>query len=1221
LFVSKIRWKHEIECFKGLKSITFRDGIDFDSLGRGDVLVCDAFSLHRLGEWKSAGFFLTILVDCRCSTGFEGSRSQTTRLQKKLVPSETFLASSWWHTLLRIAANRVERRALIENFGESDLPAYAEGKHPKLTLEISAWRASFLLRTPIPAASKWTPARIFLSWARRRAIMDGKDGIGVCEAVQKVISASVQSLHFNLNAATELNSSLFALSDAVLWDVRLCPMPLEQAEAYSRCCAEVQSRLQCSLYSGRTEWEGASDAIMSLRRSCSHANLYEFMAGSVSWFDGCCYSSDDQWHRSTLSSSPSQSSQEVATRILSGSAKIQALLSILIDECGFERLADFRFQQVTGTTKQGESREEMPQRIAILVALPELQLMTSMLLNCVGVSHELLRRTSSHPSSQLWVEHQSVLSAFNADFSAGTVSTQIVVGSLETVAANLGGLSIEGADLVVCLDEDWSGCGEMLLYSVLARSLKKREMTGSYPCPFIRLVTANTCEQSFLKPTDARTSMARRTGAKSKALKAKLPMCLNPIGLFDVVTSLSIDQKSCARDSWRSRAPGTTYFVFPGSNIAALRGTKLVDVLGINTITSPFAASRKDPLFLPIEGAEDQVLDEIGFLSSLLEKERTTWRTCQTGIAFAEETNMFSSPIVMYLDRQTIVLCGKSAGSPLGLIQVPPASSATSISAHKALTSKVEGDHHSSFYVPPGVESATSSFLFYPLPTPNVASVPRQDLDCVSEARTNLYASSYGSLERAIEPADGNQGNEPLVYCPPLFPRILESSRLAKSDTALLMSRVTASQGRKRSAPDNTSSTPLAKRVREESVTTAVSEKLMFGFSETFENTGKSLPPDPLGDDFGLGGTGAVPLPRDSALAAAYAFVDTLVIPDGSDALLPSEWLSNGEACCAEEMSRARDGGPSLKSMILFVTRKRARGYSGRPNTNYNGGAISTPWASFASAVSQNPNNFVMGNSGPLTGKRPKKNTEKSVVGPSAFTRIPGIAPSPIPNAGHGTVALPPQKTQDMYRKFLLSSIRQSGMGLTLFEASSFRTAALQVQNRVGGRLIRHCWSSSSTFEVGPGIPLHIAKLQSTSPRNRLEFKVNSSLWTSIVKRPSSESSMAVSDAISSSSLQLSSFRASQISPCRVDFGPFQTGFLSMPSGMTSIAQPRARPGVSLPMGVKISSIPKDQSPVDWSAKNDAALQRSLIRFGMNWNLAAGSLRCFQEFRFVPLES
>jgi hypothetical protein len=41
-------------------------------------------------------------------------------------------------------------------------------------------------------------------------------------------------------------------------------------------------------------------------------------------------------------------------------------------------------------------------------------------------------------------------------------------------------------------------------------------------------------------------------------------------------------------------------------------------------------------------------------------------------------------------------------------------------------------------------------------------------------------------------------------------------------------------------------------------------------------------------------------------LAAAYAFVDTLVIPDESDALLPSEWLSYGEACGTEEMSRVQ---------------------------------------------------------------------------------------------------------------------------------------------------------------------------------------------------------------------------------------------------------------------------------------------------------------------------
>ena len=151
--------------------------------------------------------------------------------------------------------------------------------------------------------------------------------------------------------------------------------------------------------------------------------------------------------------------------------------------------------------------------------------MASVLLKSVGIDHELLQVNASEPlpvRARSWTESQTVLSTFNEDIESG-VSTKVVIGSVEILANNLGGLSVEGADLVVCLDEDWSGRGEMLLYSILSRILKRREMSGAQPCRFVRLVTANTCEAAFLKTDEVNMSSGRRGPVQSKSPNEKLP--------------------------------------------------------------------------------------------------------------------------------------------------------------------------------------------------------------------------------------------------------------------------------------------------------------------------------------------------------------------------------------------------------------------------------------------------------------------------------------------------------------------------------------------------------------------------------------------------------------------------------------------------------------------------------------------------------------------------
>ena len=82
---------------------------------------------------------------------------------------------------------------------------------------------------------------------------------------------------------------------------------------------------------------------------------------------------------------------------------------------------------------------------------------------------------------------------------------------------------------------------------------------------------------------------------------------------------------------------------------------------------------------------------------------------------------------------------------------------------------------------------------------------------------------------------------------------------------------------------------------------------------------------------------------------------------------------------------------------------------------------------------------------------------DRTMLPSSAFTRVPGVDPAAMSHTpGHVSGRIQPPKTLDLYKKGLLATLRQSGTGPTLFEASSFRAASLHIKNRVGSRLIRH---------------------------------------------------------------------------------------------------------------------------------------------------------------------
>ena len=1236
----QIKWKHEIGRFDGLNIVMYRKGMDTKSLGEGDVIVCDCLELPSVE--KAGEIFETLVIDCRFPNGFEGSRPPTGSLPKKPNRAEAYATNEWWSSLTKIAKS-IPRRVVLDNASENELPAYLTGFPAKLCLEILAWRMTFLVGVAA-SAPILSPCRAILSWARRKVLESKNENESLPEAVRKYLLACTQPLQFVLEAKHQLDDSLL---EHVTFDVQHCDMPSEQSDEYARCCSQVQPSLMPRTRERSDKWDDFADALLRLRRHCVHSELQGLASGDISWCGadrlvlGAGHFDEIQIPRL----GPSQSSKEIADRMRRGSSKLNTLYEFLVKECSIQQLASLDTATATsGKDKGTKGKRRSLCKIAILAGLPEVVALTSLFLRSLGIDHDILLGDASDP------KNQTILSSFNTE-NPPEKPTQIIVGSLASCASTAGGLSIESADAIVCLDEDWSGRGQMLLFSVISRCIKMRETVALEPVRWIRLVAAETCESSLL---EGKKSSSKASTTRISTLN-ELSMHLTRSGFYDVISGWSTEQGRRIRELWSKIEPGVAHFAFPGCNIFALRDEPLSAVLG--TKMAPLLLTQpKDSLFLPSVNDDGQSKEDFDLLTHLVIAEKMASRPAiRDSFMVSPSTSSiicFDHSINAYLDRLASVSGSKNL---MIASQIPNRSNnlSTLLSHGSTLaigTSMTEEDgaHHSIKALNPKV--AATSALFYQIPEgkpPGSADVA----DARNQNRCNLYAFSYGFSGPVNGPLDGCQGSEALVYTPPLFPRVLESSRLAKSDAELLRSRAVADamadaiaidESNKRSAEDDLVPPSPAKRQRQEGAVDDVADvevphgspsvpKQEGGETEAVTTEEKDAVNDltavlDLSEDYGMAGIGAVPLPRDSALAAANICVD----------LTTQQGATRERTCDMEEVERAKDATYPLRSMILVVSRKRPRGYSGRPSISGSqmGRAAqgrplaNMPWLtsaapSLTSALSNGPNGIAYDMNGSGSGKRPRKKMvqqgDRLAVPSSAFTRLPGVESTSITRpAGHSHAASHATKGKDLHKKSLLSSLRQSGLGSTLFEASAFRMASVKVKERVARRLIRHCWTSSTRFEVGPGLPLLVAKSHSGSSRGRVRFEVDDNHWTSIVKRPPSETSTTGSEALEISVLQRAAFHASLASPCRVDFGPFQSGFLSGPSGTTSVAPPRTRVGVSLPMGVKISSSHiKDHSMHEWSAQEDEQLQQSLLKFGMNWILVARSMQGFQEFQLV----
>lgn len=162
-------------------------------------------------------------------------------------------------------------------------------------------------------------------------------------------------------------------------------------------------------------------------------------------------------------------------------------------DCGHEIIEDESVESLLteAPSRKSSSKSQKKlavKKVAVLAALPEIQILVSVLFDSIGIDHEILLRPLSSSSSDTtsdstsgaaaWARSQLILSRFNGDESTWRSDVNVVIASPVSVAGDHGGLGIEQAETIVCLDEDWSGREELLLRSLVARCQLQREATG-----------------------------------------------------------------------------------------------------------------------------------------------------------------------------------------------------------------------------------------------------------------------------------------------------------------------------------------------------------------------------------------------------------------------------------------------------------------------------------------------------------------------------------------------------------------------------------------------------------------------------------------------------------------------------------------------------------------------------------------------------------------------
>ncbi len=1232
-----------------------------------DVILCEYTSVSRMkNALKKMGENpFSVIVDLRHFASLRKSLGASTSPGGDDFPSE-LLSNRWWGDIVALVKSREIRCLLLEYYDADPLSLSLCGLGPKEQISILAKRAACIIGPEVFASGSHSIEREVITWARRK----GKNEItDKASRVRKILHDAVKPMSFHV---TKSVVSSFDLN----WELRSCTMSKDQREEYERCCNEVRGALSSSIEvsnSNRYHYSISvvSNALFRLRQECFYSRKHAMQSFSPLHNESPTLVGEHQ-NRSKKKSSnfwanSSQPDADRANSILNSSSKLKELISILTSEGGYNLDVDESTKKMFGIsrgTKKGKDTKRPIKKIVILVSLPTIQHVVSTLLNSLGIQNEELCRYDALPENGeadetrcpkldthtkkyeaiAWAKSQTVLSRFCCDNNHR--KTNIIIASPAVLSGRNDGIGVEGADMIITLDSDWSGRDGFIVESLVKRWHAKNKLAGKED-RLIRLVSADSIEENIFDDDNG--------------VGEVLSWPIDTDGFFTI--PISQDEAS-ALYSKLKEDDSSPYYPFPATGVLQNRGLSLEDVLSSSIHLPSLFGSGKPSVFLPRSPdlTDQEISGEIHFLKCFLQNEKfgsismksTTLikPTYTSQMSFAGlisrndmsviESRLFLEKLInsysVSKDREDNPLSNALHSNVLLLnaTQSPGESS----------NSKADENPSSLLFYEPYQDSLSPSNDA--LSKNGLSKSVDENVGSKTKRRCNAYARLFSGSWNGISLRDGNQGCEPLVFFPPLFPGLAEVSKKARIKhissgqvTAENEGTVTSTRNTELSSEQKRKDRDFAttrddiqhdsKRPKTQSVS---NQREMNGHSGLVSSFGNKLPEtlskDPsnsknelvvqngkatiisstspkgpnttkscssglvmAGEDFGLLGTGAFPTPSEATSISAYDSKVNSSYTVSSSNILP---------CDAEEVSTSalKPSVEGMQSVLLFVRKRPRATQTAYKHSQGLSNIVPLPIGSKAAgddSVKKIKKRGAQGNT-PLP--------------PTAFTRLPGNAGAQHSQIISRTSIANSRQVKGDFRHKLLASFyaRQRATGLTLFDSIPYRVAAMRVEKRVMERLEKLMWKSTLALDAGPGLPIQFVEKAFMVDKYRNDHYQD---LTSIVDELKDGSSTG-SAAKAQSSVQKLEFKRSSVSPRCVDFGAFEVGYLSSPSGMTGMPTTRRRVGVSLPMGVRLMKPTKDQEKrFAWNVRDDVFLREAAKKFGTNWLLVASATSGFEH--------
>ena len=826
-----------------------------------DVILCD-FSGAKDLQFKlkeSTKPFATVVMDIRClsipsSSPFLAESKKLGKQSKRKagvledkqstygqIIAQELYNSEWWNNIIEHMLRQHTKSVLVETSGvvnshpDSD-DHKAESTNTIEQSNILSFKVAFLFHEIFQSKHKTFCRRAFW-WAKKHLIVLRKmkttqfDLSGGIRGVLKwLLEAVTHSPELSLGEREENVSSCIPK-----WTVQTCPLSSTQRDSYERACMFVRGSFQCVNQDSNDSFVPASKALLRLRRACFHSDLNESTLTLKD--DSKAYSNPRVKNRFCLSCprydtddriSSSQPDIFHAKSLLEKSSKLRQLLIILCKDCGYDVPAKNYLLGAKPTRRGRKSTSGRRKKVLILASLPEVLLLISSFLNAIGIAHELLAPQNCLPPFQQegiddfvsnspesivsWIHwQQSIIRFDETSLDAGSKSS-VLLSSPNSLASSTLGLHASNAEVIISLDEDWSGGCDLSTFSILRKN-RTNNMQKTTGRKYIKLIAEETCEHSFL-------TFEKKTRGK-KSIQA-VPIMMSTL-------------KRPMLDNCASNTPNVHLIL--GKNMLRYAGVPLRNVFFSNSLPSGALNGRAN-LFLALDGhvqAKDECDltpngDKLHSLLNDLDKQpKYVGRVggLQNGNAFGLSVSKIErASITPLVTTQKDVLNLRDpyvsdATSPVSSSSISSCRDAFSLQIQrylrstKSLISRIEvtssrngnapkkiskpkvedtkvddkGDRNTTSEVSPALmeadstkskpEEIISSLIWYDCYEGNDVGSRQNDHDvgCFEDnkkRRTNSYVRSYKSIKRKF---DGNQGCEALVYFPPLFPGIIQADK------------------------------------------------------------------------------------------------------------------------------------------------------------------------------------------------------------------------------------------------------------------------------------------------------------------------------------------------------------------------------------------------------------------------------------------------------------